>query len=198
VSIKPGEVHILLVRLAADPCTSYAAFALKPTQAAQMSIRSYAVVSAVTALLACSEPSDTASPGPSDFISFHWPAQQPQPDARTCILLATGEEIALEPEKIIGTEHFMRAYVSDSDDFVTVQLTKTGQTILAAATRGRAGNRLAIVVNDTVVAMPTLSGELNVSDIPLMPQPSVMAAEHFAASLNEAIAAQQAPGASPY
>lgn len=148
------------------------------------------------ATLACSGQSKTPSSDRPDYISFHWPAQQPRPDSRMCVLLGTGEEIALEPAKIIGTEHFVRAYASESDNFVTVQLTDTGRSLLAAATRGRTGDRLAIVVADTVVAMPTLNGELKVSEIPLMPQPSSAAAEEFAASLNAAIAARQASGTS--
>ena len=149
----------------------------------------------VVALFACSGWSKEPSLDPPDYISFHWLAQQPRPDARTCVLLTTGEEIALDPGKIIGTEHFVRAYVSGSDDFVTVELTDSGRSILAIATKDRAGDRLAILVADTIVAMPTLAGELNVPVISLMPQPSSAAARHFAANLNAAITARQATGA---
>ena len=150
------------------------------------------VLCLVSAPIACTEGSDTTS-DPYDYISFHWPAAQPRPDARTCVLLNTGEQIQLDPEKIIGTEHFARAFVSEEDDFVTVELTDVGRELLARATAGRVGDRMAIVVADTIVAMPTINAPLDVPHIPLMPQRSVADAQRVARDLNEAIAARQVP-----
>lgn len=126
--------------------------------------------------------------GAPDFISFHWPTEQPGPDVRMCVIAATGQQIALDPDPIIGVREFERAYLSSPDaKFVTVQLTPSGRKTLAEATSARIGQRLAIVVDDQVVALPVITQSLDIPELPLVPQMSSASADSLAKRINEAI-----------
>lgn len=127
----------------------------------------------------------------ADLISLHWPASQPAPDSRMCAIVGTGEEIALDPNPIIGLEHIAEAYVaSERDNFVTIRLTGPGRATLAESTARRIGDNLAVVVDDRVLAMPLIQSSLDVPEIALMPQQSREEVDDLAARINEAIAAQ--------
>lgn len=151
----------------------------------------FTCVAAFTALIGCdNRTADTVSDRQDyDIISFHWPAEQPDSTVRMCTIAATGEQIALKPEPVVGVSHFQRAYLANpADNFVTVQLTEAGRAALARATATRVGQRLAFVVNDTVVALPVINRALDVPELPLAPLASPAAAESVAARINLAIA----------
>jgi preprotein translocase subunit SecD len=144
---------------------------------------------ALTFISACdANATRTLRGGEHDLLSFHWPIEQPGPDVRMCVIAATGQQIALDRDPIIGVREFERAYLSTPDaHFVTVQLTPSGRTTLAEATSARIGQRLAIVVDDQVVALPVITQSLDVPELPLVPQMSAASADSLAKRINDAI-----------
>jgi hypothetical protein len=131
---------------------------------------------------------------PAELISFHWPVDQPTPGVRICRIVGSGEEIALDPNPIVGMEHIAEAYLArEEDDFVTVRLTEAGRVRLAEATADRIGEHLAIVVDDEVWALPLIRSSLDVPELPLRPQQDPAAAARFAARINAVIDEHESP-----
>jgi hypothetical protein len=147
------------------------------------------VMLAVALISACeASPGSILRGGEHDFISLHWPTEQPGADVRMCVIAATGQQIALDPDAIIGVREFERAYLSPPEaNFVTVQLTPSGRKTLADATSARIGQRLAIVIDDQVVALPVIMRSLDIPELQLVQQMSTASADSLAKRINEAI-----------
>jgi hypothetical protein len=122
-----------------------------------------------------------------DFISLHWPLDIPEPDARVCLILGTGEEIPLDPDPILGMADFEMARVRDQLPQVVVRLTQEGADRLGTITRENIGRRLALVVDDQVVALPLIRAEVTAGELDLMPVASSEEAERFADRINHAL-----------
>ena len=153
-----------------------------------------AVLAATVVLAgACGADPDTArAAAEPEIFSLHWPAEQLATDVRMCVIAATGETIALDPDPIVGLAHVDSAYLADpADDFVTVRWTPHGRATLAAATAQRIGERLAIVIEDEVVELPVINQSLDIEALPLMPMQSSAAAEALAARIRDAAAARR-------
>jgi preprotein translocase subunit SecD len=151
-----------------------------------------ALVVPVILTAACVDAHETEpSEASASLLSVHWPEEQPGPDSRFCVVRATGEEIALDPDPIITLEHVSRAYVEeDQEPIVNVELTETGRRVLASATADRIGDQIAIVFDDQIEAMPLIRASLDTPEIPLWPMGSRIQAEGLAERINAAIAVQ--------
>lgn len=142
----------------------------------------------LVALTACAEdPTPQAEDRTFDFVSLHWPLEEPDPDARICQVLATGDSISLDPDPLLRLAHFDTARVAPGSDFVTVTLTDRGAEQLADVTGANIGRQLAVVVDDQVLAMPTIRDEIDSGRLDLMPMESRQEAVRLAERINRAL-----------
>ena len=130
-------------------------------------------------------------PSAFDFLSLHWEANGPSNKIRICDLKSTGQTIPLDAETVLGLRHFASAQVmhlpETSTYSVTMMLTPEGRNRLKDATAEHVGRRLAIVIDNDVVALPTVMRPLDVAEMPLMPIGDAQVAERLAGRINAAV-----------
>lgn len=146
------------------------------------------VVTLLWLFLAGSCSRDGAEPR-TDFLSFHWVANPEVLDARTC-LLPSGQPIQVEPEPLVDLTHVKSARI-DADGGgafqVVLELEPGGQARLREVTTQGVGQRLAIVVDSLVVALPLIQRPIDSGEFPLMPSTEEAATE-LARRISEAVA----------
>lgn len=144
-------------------------------------------------LLGCTKAGRDANPSASqfDFLSLHWEARGSTNDVRFCELIRTGERIAVEPEVVLGVRHFAAARVThdtaSSTYHVDVALTPEGRSRFKELSSTNIGRRLAIVLDDDVVALPTIWRTVDTETLDLMPTADARLAEGLAKRINTAI-----------
>lgn len=139
-------------------------------------------------LTACPEdPTPKVEDRTFDFMSLHWPLEEPAPDARICEVLGTGDPVSLDPEPLLRLAHFDTARVAPGRNFVTVSLTDRGAAQLADVTGANIGRQLAVVVDDQVLAMPTIRDRIDSGRLDLMPMESRAEAVRLAERINRAL-----------
>lgn len=126
-----------------------------------------------------------------DFLSLHWEATGSTNDARFCDLLGTGEKIPLESEVVLGIRHFAAAHATHdrarSVHSVDVELTPDGRRRLKEHSLENVGRRLAIVIDNDVVALPVVTRAIDKDTLDLMPIANARMAEDLAKRINAAI-----------
>ena len=130
-------------------------------------------------------------PSAFDFLSLHWEAKGPSNNIRICELKSTGQEIPLDAESVLGLRHFASAQVTHQPEMstysVTVVLTPEGRERLKNATAEHVGRRLAIVIDNDVVALPVVMKPMDTAELPLMPTANAQLAGSLAERINTAI-----------
>ena len=133
-------------------------------------------------------PPSVLPPSAFGFLSLHWEARGPSNSIRICELKSTGQEIPLEAETVLGLPHFASAQVVHEPTYsVTVRLTPEGRDRLRNLTAEHIGRRLAIVIDNDVVALPVVMRPIDAAELPLMPMADMRTAESLARRINEAI-----------
>lgn len=134
------------------------------------------------------EASTSASEGEADFISIHWPIDQPDVEARICIDYSTGAEIRVDPEPLISMRHFSAARVESGAVQPMVRLTDVGAERLATLTEANIGRALAVVVDGRVMAQPVIRAAITSGVIELMPMRGPEEAEALVERINTVLA----------
>ena len=125
------------------------------------------------------------------FFSVQWEADGASKNVRFCDLKATGQKIGLDPEIAVGLRHIRSARVTRDEGTATysviLTLTPEGQTRLKDLSSKNIRRRLAIVLDDEVVGLPTVMRPLDGSELPLMPTGDESLAKVLAQRINNAI-----------
>ncbi len=104
-------------------------------------------------------------------FSIHWVTDEPGSDFSMCEVRATGEEIAVEQPPLVTLFHFDSMSVEEDmgSFFVAAWMTEEGRGIVERLTGENIGRRLAIVLDDQVLAMPLIRRPLQLPSFPLFP-----------------------------
>jgi preprotein translocase subunit SecD len=91
---------------------------------------------------------------------------------------------------VLGLRHIASAVVTQEGDpathSVTIVLTTEGRSRLKNLTSQHVGRRLAIVIDNEVVALPAVMRPIDTGELPLMPIEKAEVAKALAQRINEA------------
>ena len=133
----------------------------------------------------------TPSSSTDDFISMHWEAASTSESVLWYELSGSSERVAVEPEAVLGTRHFVTARVTGNQSSgnltVEVEMTAEGQRRIRELSSANIGRRLAIVLDGDVMAIPKVMSAVGGTAFPLGPMLDAGTAEELARSINAAI-----------
>jgi preprotein translocase subunit SecD len=156
-------------------------------------MRLAAVIAALLLVVGCRTDAGRADRSTSEYgyLSLHWEAAGPSNDVRWCDLVSSGQRIALDPGPVLAMRHFAAARTAhdgESDTyFVEVEMTAEGRERMKELSARNVGRRLAIVVEDDIVALATVSRPIDADALNLPTMPDSMTAEKVAGRINRAI-----------
>lgn len=104
-----------------------------------------------------------ATLGPFAVRDILEPTENPPPGALEASSPYSDETLFLLPESLLAGRHIATAIAWPSADFgptIQIILTDEGRTLFADASRKRIGNRLALMLGDTVLTAPLLAGAI--------------------------------------
>jgi preprotein translocase subunit SecD len=125
------------------------------------------------------------------YLSLHWEAVGPSNDVRWCDLINSGKRLALEPDAVLGMQHFAAARTTFDEKSgthsVDLVMTAEGRQRMKELSSRNIGRRLAIVVEDDIVALATVPRTIDADTLNLPAMADARTAEDVARRINSAI-----------
>jgi preprotein translocase subunit SecD len=150
-------------------------------------------IAAFLLVVACTTHGGQADQSPSEFgyLSLHWEAAGPSNDVRYCDLIGSGKKIGLDPGAVLEMRHFAAARTTYDKTTgihsVDVVMTAAGRQRLKELSSRNIGRRLAIVVDDDIVALGTVWRTIDTDALNLPAMADAKTAEDVARRINAAI-----------
>lgn len=156
-------------------------------------MRLIGLIAALLLLVGCTADAHRADRSASDFsyLSLHWEAVGPSNDVRWCDLRGSGQQVALDSSVVLETRDFTAARTAHDEEsntyFVEIVMTAEGRNRMKELSSRNLGRRLAIVIENEVVALATVSHPIDSDALNLPTMPDAATAEKVAAQINRAI-----------
>ena len=126
-----------------------------------------------------------------EFLSLYWESAGPSTDVLWREVGGSNERIALEPEVVLDTRHFVAARVTGNQAAgtltVELELTAEGQRRIREQSSANVGRRLAIVLDGGLMALPKVMSVLDDTAFPLGPMLDAGTANELVQRINAAI-----------
>jgi hypothetical protein len=156
-------------------------------------MRLIGLITIMVLLIGCSADSHRPEGSAAEYssISLHWEAVGPSNDVRWCDLLGSGQRLALDTGVVLETRHFAGARVAHDEAkntyVVEVVMTEEGRRRMKELSSSNLGRRLAIVLDDDIVALATVSHPIDSDALNLPTMTDSATAEKVSGEIKKAI-----------